>query len=740
MIDNNDIDINVDDTSKKYRHHMAGYLYNLFVKQENVKTKLILGPEKVATQTLKLNNALSTQEQYTATLNTGIAYSTNIRRGFGNITIDFTFETVQPMDTFNSANIGKGSNSTKIPSGFAFDDGFGNSNPVLFACFNSDPLNKLNSDCSVKMGNGGEAVAYGANLSSNQKAILNRIKYGPENYDDEHLMIPDNAISYNYFIPRDGVDLAKACITVDQPCPTFLLNTANTSQGIDMNPDNVFSTIYGRNRHFKDFTWTFSKTIASPNFQLNATNDKWVQTAATTALFTVWINEKPYPTPFANLQAIVSGTTEAKGTAIFAFFQKYLYYPIATYDYWELDVADRSIEPAGQQIKISISIANPESPLHNPILHSQAVTSYSNTDRLEININSYRPNFLVKLPPMSTYVMVSTPQVTLSSPYLTFNQYNIPITILPSVAKTTTLPYYHIDSFRTSFTIDYNNPVKEFTSASAALNVLPEYAIIDLNRTVATGTEYKYPDEMRMNITGLIVDFDGNGTSMTNITARQLYEMTKRNLVKDYSLKDWKGRYMKAVTYNFAQNNQTCTNQNLYGGSVWVPGNGSFLVLRYGVDIPTPNTTAGVAMGTTANVKYTLTTDGILPGGLNSSAGGNIELEVMHLYPSEYRISTQLTEATRALFSNSDYTEALQLFNAKATRGKLYINADKIRGGGIFSSIKNAVSSVLPKVLPAIQKGVEIYKQVAPVAKQIGQLANNNIIKSDTLDTVLKYM
>jgi hypothetical protein len=132
--------------------------------------------------------------------------------------------------------------------------------------------------------------------------------------------------------------------------------------------------------------------------------------------------------------------------------------------------------------------------------------------------------------------------------------------------------------------------------------------------------------------------------------------------------------------------------------------NGNIMLLQWGKNIPLSNSLTSSVGGLNSTLDIVLTAKCANPDAKLCN------LYMVHFYERELVFDKDgMTHAYNHLFSQNDYVTAMNMWQSKVQSGRLYVNTASLRGGSFFSSAVDKVSSVLPKILPAIKQGIKFY-------------------------------
>ena len=176
MAENNE-DYIIDDTKLKYRTEVPDFIYNAFIKVENMKNRLVLAPKQINQMSIPLQSADSTtNENYVAVLEKRTLYDLQMVR-------EAKIEIVATGLTSKEDPLMYGLSSTTNPdpekaycsAGSFKNNGLGLASALVPGLFGltDDYMNKCFSNVKVSVGNNGTSVS--CNLTRNLQSIMNRM-------------------------------------------------------------------------------------------------------------------------------------------------------------------------------------------------------------------------------------------------------------------------------------------------------------------------------------------------------------------------------------------------------------------------------------------------------------------------------------------------------------------------------------------------------------------------------------
>jgi len=215
----------------------------------------------------------------------------------------------------------------------------------------------------------------------------------------------------------------------------------------------------------------------------------------------------------------------------------------------------------------------------------------------------------------------------------------------------------------------------------------------------------------RCSIESLQFQIDASQPILTSFNKYDIYNLSKRNGLQNYDIDFINGKYDLVPQYASLTS----------GGSKYVPHGmnawhlsqmtsksittGSICMLKWGQDIPLKDLAASCSgLNSTLNISGTASCAG--------ESSQTFQLYIVHLFERELVIGDDSMCAFRNdLISQTDVLNGYKTFQNKIDSSSLYLNSHSLRGGGFFSSLVSKISTVLPKILPAIRSGMQWYDQ-----------------------------
>ena len=202
---------------------------------------------------------------------------------------------------------------------------------------------------------------------------------------------------------------------------------------------------------------------------------------------------------------------------------------------------------------------------------------------------------------------------------------------------------------------------------------------------------------------------------LENLTEHELFRRSKENGLKHYdwkSVQGWK-QLCSNLTPQFESTPENLVDQSpasiRYGiqqKTVNDLSQGTIILLLFGQDIPLPTSMGPSVGGLNSTLTFKLTVSST-----DADSTPQAYLYYSYIYEEETVIASDGSALTDnpLLYDRSDMMRAINLWQKKVDSGHLYVNVHKMRGGSFFHDAFNKVRGVLAKVVPAVQKGIEMY-------------------------------
>jgi hypothetical protein len=735
-------DVEIDDTSLKYRVRVADSIYNSFIENKNIKGTIIVSPENITFKKVPLTSMLAGQETWNIPLPKAVLHGTQIEN-LG--TVKATFSNIKfSADHVLNAHKYTGEPATTgalTADKFVTDNMLGLPCPYVEGALSGFSYNPLIAICNkIELKWGGNAYANVTTIDDQLLDMYTRFYDKQELKNFDRSMIPDEIADYGLF-----GKFATMPKYTDTTVPQQLLRPAGSClHEIANHPQNPFSQ---HNRMVKAKSIKFEKASLSYNYTYNATMKVFKQTVeTTTTLYPINVGGFIFPANCTEADYIASGISP---------FQAMFYYDKDNFKAFTIgaNVVHHDTSPAvgaGQVLVTSLSCQEPaEQSLTQMVdwgelrcvlpcdeLHMFRHSTFHNVG--EITINKYyrqNPDEILKYclpydPPANSAVdAVGTAvvakkypcikdikvDISITASSVRFKQYTLPSQL--KVATTSTLSFLQKIVKRHDLSVALGKPWKEvigsqqFELNGENFNRVP-YGMLVFGSTVS---ENSRKDKLTKGCKNVIIEnitfkLDGTDPVMQSWDSHDLFKISKQNGLKSYDI-DY-------LTTKSVQVPNVFT--STVAGNTYIPHdmrsvqqsqltlkqfqNGNALLMRFGVDIPLANQLTASVGGLQSTLDVTLRARSDDP------ESKTFVLYTVQLFEREMTIDAQGMVAVKdSLFSRNDYVSALNLWQRKVQSGRLYINTSSLRGGSFFSSAVDKISSVLPKILPMIKKGISFY-------------------------------
>lgn len=733
-----DENIEIDDTTLKYRVRVNNEIYPSFVENRNIKNVITVSPSNVSYKTNIKINRMEKQEIWDIPLSKSVLNSTCIENmsdlGIDISNIKFSQDHLDAEKVYNN---GAGLKGALTLNKLCMDSMLGLPCPYVEGATAGFSYNPLISLCeSVELKWGANAIPQTSYFNDHLLDAYSRL-YDPEMLKKfDRTLIPDEINDYtlmgkfftmNKYVGNEAQSMKK----IHRGEQTSLTEIAS-------NPKNPFGI---HNKMYKATTNTFTKAIASPNYYFDGVG--FLATSATTALHKITVNGFTFPANCTQADYEKSGISP---------FSAFFYYNKDNTNSFKILIGETTItnttgtvpEPAGQSLTQHLSWKGLVASLPcDELTQFNKNNSFHNCSQLTITKNwRTNPYEILKfcLPydaPLTkcvssagnALVAKNYPclkdlvfDVKLSNQAIRMKQITIPQEL--KVAKESTLSF--LDR------IAYRHPLSSQIGSWQGSTPLPFYLngenfsrvpyatmIFGTSRNTSSKADMLNKSGCnRVMIESLRFKLDGNDPVMTSFNKHDLMRISKQNGLENYGIDFLKGAPLLAQNVYTYDNGtdvyipQTMSSIHNSDATVKNVQNGNVVLLRWGVNIPTPGLTGSVGGlqsvltidGTASNEGTPLNGDGV------DETNGHFDLHVIHFYEREIVIAQDgFATVVNSLFSRNDYVQALNIWQKKVNSGKLYINAHSLRGGNFFSSVVDKISSVLPKILPMIKKGIDFY-------------------------------
>lgn len=606
----------------------------------------------------------------------------------GNTEGTYTF-TVKPAD-------GGDADKKTIVQSHVSGEIAGNPNPFTCPVWGvaTDACNACVSKSSVNMGENSYSVDYSAKTEVIYDIEARRINKKVVFDEYNGILIPDKLMTKQYVVPVDKVNhewtgpevtTANAKITLTRSAVMTESLLAKYSE-VDQDKNNSLnSNSRGKLMRKPNKTnpkYIFRKGIASPKRTFNTATRQWDMSAdaANNVLYTFKAYNEEWPSDLADCQNLFdNGTLTFYEIAWFTDMVRPVYTATKTSDA-EAPLAltyDFISEPKGQTLEIEILLEKVRSPVYNPILKYEGVSSWARTGKfsLELSLEARRKLW------ESIFDFSNSPSLKVehdmnnSSIYL-YQSTNKQLSAL--VQNKITIPFRHPNNMQQipKEVLDIENPGVVEYNISQKYTHLPNDVLI-------------FTDRAGSQIESIEITL-GNGANVMTGTVMSDLLVASREKFDTFTEKDMTGY---SVRWNKSNNKV---------GS-W--GRGDVLLLRMGEDIPLndeyllPNVS-----GINVNIDFKVR---VKPHSLGETGNKAVTLHFINYYNSFYTIENSACGITSNLYKQSDIIKAYSKIEEQIKSNELYVNTSSFFGGGL-----SQILSKLKHVIPRIYKSAKIAKEI----------------------------
>jgi len=776
-------DINIDST--KYEISCSKNIYDAFIETNNYKNSLtISATESTSFETPQIGKN-DNSEEYTILLARRNIYDRNIRHGVKKL--QFTLSNIKfSQDGYADRN-GLPWDDQGQPNGNIIQDtllGIPCFLSPMF-CLANDPLNVLNSDITIRVGENAVAIStiidqpsydfslrlHNSDALAQYDPLLRVDKYAE--YSQANCKLPSMPKFYKKATGQQAGSNLFTFMQMSRFAGTYI-------DELRADRDNVFSQVYGRRA---PYTCVFTKALPTPNYTYNKTTSLWVPTANTTALGTLLVAGEQIPCNVCD----ASGNIDYVGLS---------YLPTLSLGYFYYNDGDGGFEitagnltanppvlptyapaePAGQSLTQQITFENLETDLYNDFCtRFDQVGCFTNCGRISINKKySAHPEAIFKVTiPQSpdvyaaqvvgntwaySYFNFADIQISMNveSPYVRMKQYVIPDTL--KTASTST-----VNMIKATQTVQpivltgssWNaSNVVSLQSNSVPLNNVPLATALFVSQYDNNNKAHRhgYSGCKRAEIINLALSIDSLTPTMGSFSKKEIFIMSKNNGLREYNFADISGAYKLVPNFevtNKDSGNQTGLWQTLIDTGINPPTNApairSFVVSQ---------THQGVRMSSQQILKK-VDSHGSIPylkwgqdislrdpnvvanvSGLTSNLqwfikaqsddknNNTCKLYIINLHEYELIIGADgNAQENKDLINKTNVMRAIELFQRRVSHG-LMTHVSLARGGnGFFKHAVHKLSHFVPKLVPVVKRALHAYHTEAkPASKKLSDM------------------
>lgn len=721
--------VEIDDTGMKYRVRVANEIYPAFVENNNYKNIITVAPENVTFKSTTKTSSIEGVEAWDLPLAKGVLNSTGIENT-GNLTI--TISNIKYSGdhlVWNGKYNGQpGAKGALTASKALFDNLLGLPCPYVEGVCSGFEYNPLVAICeSIEMKWGSNALP---NITYINDTLLDAYMrfFEPENlkaYDK--LLIPDTVSDYN-LIGKYPTFKKYTNTTIPQPVHYPELSSLLE---IAMNEKNPFGV---KNKMYRASSITFKKAVASPNYTFDGT--RFVATAPVFDIETISYMGMTFPANCTQAHMEASGISPLQAFFYFDKDNEKAFTIRQGEANLNVGVAPTNAvaEPNNQSLIQTVQWKNLVANLpcdeltlfnHNAFHHLSNLSIQKKWRRTPSEILKFSLPYEAEM--TKAVSTAGDALVAVNYPSLKDLQFDVKIdnagirmkqiTLPPmlKVASQSTLSFLERQHRRHNLSAQLGGYWKKDQPVRFELNSEPfsrvPYATMlfgtaksDLTRDAITKSGAN-----RIQLESLSFKLDANDPVMVSWSKNDIMKISKKNGLVNYGIDFIKQNLVACPHIPLSKSGndyyiaQTMTSSENAFAELVNDNIGNIALLRWGVDIPLSMLTGSVGgLTSTLDVAGTALCD--------NTSSNSFFLHMVHFYEREIVIGSDgFCVPKNSLFSQNDYTHALNIWQRKVSSGRLYVNASTLRGGNIFSSAVDKISSVLPKILPMIRKGIDFY-------------------------------
>ena len=724
--DSNNIDI--DDTNAKFRVKVSDEIYSSLIDNKNFKNNIVVSPFNISYKEYVLMNDLENQESYDLILSQKVLYSTGIENRCGEMIITYSNIQFSPDSVLRTSqkynNTPWDAPNSHEPLKYFFDNGPGLPCPFVAGSISGLSIDVLMTMCSqIKAQYGSNAVELSTTVTEPLVDAYSRMISEEYSLKMNKMWCPDRIKNYGLIGKYPSLDKFDAHNNrlVHRP-------EGNHLNEIAYHKDNIFGF---NGRYIKPAQVVFSKAVLSPNYVYNASTNQWAATTPVSSLYSVNYCGFILPMNCSEVDFIASGITPADACFYYT-KQNAVHFPGAP---------ATSTEPANQSLTQVVTFANLSSYLinseltrfgkHNTLhnLNKLSITKVLNIDKRRllkhsIPWKSEYSHCSADNGTDATYDAVNYPQLQNVQVDVQFKRMSLrlrcielPQVIRPSLECTSNFLQRNVNicncnaQLQTSsdgLTTWANNGLVTLKTNDISFSRVP-YATMVFVSTYNDNPESWMTTSgcRRANIRSIEIQIDAQAPLMMTLNEFDLFKITSKNGVQNYSTDNLWGKNVRCTTYPQVINDAgktftghhmrslletRATNKKVF--------NGGILLLRWGIDIPLREGLAASTGGLNSVIKWTVNCD-------SDENNSTANLYIVDFWEKEFIIDKDSMVTTKnELFTVNDVNQATQLLYQKICSGRLYVNSATLRGGS-FSDIIGKVSSILPKVLPRIASSIK---------------------------------
>lgn len=640
--------------------------------------------------------ALKTKQDYTQFVN---SISTSPA-------INYTF-TVAPEDT--PATI------TTVPKSNTSSEIAGNPNPFTGPVFGvaTDACNAGVSKSSVNMGENSYSVDYASNTEVIYDIEARRLNKNICYNDYNGILIPDKMMTKQYIIPCDKVNTewtaptaSDAAAKITSRRSLFKTNSllAKYSELDQDKTNSLNSNQRGklmRKPNKSNQKYKFNKGLSTQSRTFDPVTREWNLTATNTqTLDSFKVGNEYFPSDLPKCQ-------ELYDTKALPFYDIVWFTDSIRPVYAATKAADPSTdmtlafvsEPSGQTLEIEINLDEVKSPVYNPILKYETISSWARTGKfiLELTLEPNRRQLW-----SSQFDLSNSPNLKVTTSFkkssiLLYQSTNKQLSsyVQPKISIPFRYPGliqrqpFKVSEIEKQDIIEYRF-VQKYTQ-------LPNDVLFFLDRAGGKIIDYQVILQHGSNVL--------TGAQMSDLLA------VTREKFESFTEEDMTG-------YNVSWNK---SNNNIGSWS-----RGDVLYLRMGEDIPLqdefllPNV-ANINL----NVEYVIS---IKPNSLGETGEKIVSMHFINYFNSFYTIENSTCGIASNIYTQDDIVKAYTKIKGQISTNELYVNTNSFFGSGL-SQIWAKLKHVIPKLYRTGKLGKEIHDDMKEPTQEMKKHVKTNVTK-----------
>lgn len=706
------------DYSKDLILRMNRNIYPAFT--DNVKRECVISPDIADRQKVTLNNILegSNSEQFNIICSNSNIISNNFIVGYESL--KFTLQKVQY--------------SWNASANWGFGGGYSLSNFLAY----TSPLTAQSSIVGL---NANSVAFYDDSdyTETNKNCLVST-------WDNKN--VSTTVSGFGMYKPIENISVSPALCKLDE-----MRKDKNNNLGYD-------------NRYMKPTNVVFTKSIPSPNYTFNVTQNCLVATQTTTTmLYTIEYNGEDYPSNVDPESIKTAGLHPS--CWIFGYDKandamnkcNQMGYSVGIASDVESLVPNANyvalpVEPANQSLTISFQYDNVEAPLINDVANTNSVIRFTNKINIirtiaanpEAILKSKIPHETDHKKHLSTFVnsfnsvnyqKFKDIQISLTrvNPYLYYTSYTVPQEL--KISDRCLIPYMK----RTIETTDMSNKLAGKTwkdagkvtlqSSAQTITQIPYGVMLFVNTYDQTEAKHRINrgGACRAKITNIALKMSNAPPILNSLEEMDLCEKSIANGLRNYDETFFKGKYVDTVQNNVdslgAVTNYINTAYSQLQRKVKKVVNGSIIYLRFGEDIPLDSTLVAGTAGVSFPMSWTVQCE-------SDSDSKFCELNIVYLCEHAVIVAPGVNGVVdqESYLTRQDVAGMYKKWNSFVDSKTLYMKASTLRiGSGLFDSTVAKLRSILPKTLAMTKRLVETPSESVTSGSESKPLSFQDLIK-----------